>query len=209
MCSVRFVSTILYNLHFRDAGEYASARRFAQKSINLESTPEAVKLLQIINEEAASSSSKATGAEASASSSSTKSRAASSKSSENGTASEKTTYTEAQIKLVRRVRNCKVTDYYEILELEKTCEEGDVKKAYRKVCSCFISFFVLRLRIACSWRCNYILIKTMLQAPMKHSRVRFSISSTNYFSLSSPSGLQGFPGSLRPSKTRGIRSIRW
>lgn len=119
---------------YRDSGDYASARKFAQKSINLESTPEALKLLEIITKEA-SSSSKASGAETHASSSTTSSRAhPKSKASESsGGTTEKATYTEAQIKLVRRVRNCKVTDYYEILELEKTCEEGDVKKAYRKL----------------------------------------------------------------------------
>ncbi|KAF8507978.1 DnaJ-domain-containing protein [Hysterangium stoloniferum] len=124
---------------YRDAGEYASARKFAQKSINLQSTPEAVKLLSVINQEAESSSrssgssSRTTGTETSASASSTRSRANAAPSSDSSAAPKKATYTEAQIKLVRRVRGCKVTDYYQILELEKTCEENDVKKAYRKL----------------------------------------------------------------------------
>lgn len=123
----------------REAEDYVSARKFAQKSINLFSTPEAVKLLGIINTEAESSSkpaastSKASGRESHSSASTMHSRTAASSTSDSATA-KKTTYTDAQVKLVRRVRNCKITDYYEILELEKGCEEADVKKAYRKVC---------------------------------------------------------------------------
>jgi len=124
---------------YRDAGEYTSARKFAQKSINLQSTPEAMKLLSVINVEAESSSktsgssSWSTGAETSASASSTRSRVNVAPDSDSSSAPKKATYTEAQIKLVRRVRNCKVTDYYQILEVEKTCDENDVKKAYRKL----------------------------------------------------------------------------
>jgi len=36
--------------------------------------------------------------------------------------------------VVKRVRACKVTEYYEILAVERECEEADIKKAYRKVC---------------------------------------------------------------------------
>ncbi|KAF8575210.1 DnaJ-domain-containing protein [Ramaria rubella] len=125
---------------YRDAKEYASARKFAQKSINLASTSEAIKLLAVINAEANSSSkssassSKASGAESHPSASTTHSRStASSSTSESSSTTKKITYTDAQVKLVRRVRTCKITDYYEILELEKSCEEADVKKAYRKL----------------------------------------------------------------------------
>ena len=123
----------------RDAKDYASARRFAQKSINLFSTAEAVKLLEIINEEADSSAkaspstSKASGRESHSSASTTHSRNPASSASESSSTTKKATYTDAQVKLVRRVRNCKITEFYEILELDKSCEEVDVKKAYRKV----------------------------------------------------------------------------
>jgi DnaJ homolog subfamily B member 12 len=42
-------------------------------------------------------------------------------------------YTAAQAALVKRVKSCRVTAYYEILQLEKKCSEGDIKKAYKKV----------------------------------------------------------------------------
>ncbi|KAG8832962.1 hypothetical protein FRC17_000229 [Serendipita sp. 399] len=42
-------------------------------------------------------------------------------------------YTPEQLAVVKRIRKCKVTEYYEILSLQKDCEEADVKKAYRKL----------------------------------------------------------------------------
>ncbi|KAI1337264.1 hypothetical protein F5Y15DRAFT_157898 [Xylariaceae sp. FL0016] len=41
-------------------------------------------------------------------------------------------YTDAQKTAVLRIRRCKATAYYEILELERTCSDGEIKKAYRK-----------------------------------------------------------------------------
>ncbi|KAH8919789.1 DnaJ-domain-containing protein [Atractiella rhizophila] len=46
---------------------------------------------------------------------------------------EKKTWTKKQEDLVKRVRACKVTDYYKILELEKDCEEEAIKRAYKKL----------------------------------------------------------------------------
>lgn len=43
-------------------------------------------------------------------------------------------YTTEMAAVVKRVRKCKVTEYYEILGLTKSCEENDVKRAYKKVC---------------------------------------------------------------------------
>ena len=42
-------------------------------------------------------------------------------------------YTPEQAAVVKRIRKCKVTEYYEILGLKKDSDENDVKKAYRKV----------------------------------------------------------------------------
>lgn len=42
-------------------------------------------------------------------------------------------YTAEQLKVVKRVRECKVTEYYEIMGVKKDCEENDIKKAYRKL----------------------------------------------------------------------------
>jgi DnaJ homolog subfamily B member 12 len=46
---------------------------------------------------------------------------------------EKREYTAEQLAVVKRIRKCKATQYYEIMSLQKDCEEADVKKAYRKV----------------------------------------------------------------------------
>ena len=147
----------------RDAGNLPSARKFAQKSINLYSTPEGVKLLQLIEDmiaaEASSTSgsnnegSSSTGAETHPSSSGTRHRHArtsvstsdsASGTRTNGTASgsggEKREYTQEQAAVVSRVRSCKITEYYEILSVKKDCEEAEIKKAYRKVCSFLESF---------------------------------------------------------------------
>jgi len=134
---------------YRDAGNLPSARKFAQKSINLFSTPEAVKLLESI---AATETSSSAGAgpstangNAQASSSSTEAHPSASGAklrnagSANGTAGgmggEKREFTAEQLSVVKRVKACKVTEYYEILSLKKDCEEAEIKKAYRKVIS--------------------------------------------------------------------------
>ncbi|KAJ7180732.1 hypothetical protein C8R46DRAFT_1070421 [Mycena filopes] len=125
------------------AANYPSARKFAQKSLSLFETPEAVRLLASINSAAES----AGGAGPTASSSTTETHpsaagaknrtAGSSKGKGNGTAGgiggEKREYTAEQGAVVRRVRACKVTEYYEILSVKRDCEEAEVKKAYRKL----------------------------------------------------------------------------
>lgn len=140
----------------RSAGNLASAKRFCQKSLNLFTTPEGTKLLELIETETAeqpsvpesSSSSGTTGsstassssAEAHPSSSGTRRRHTESGSQANGKANgsakveeKKRNYTPEQAALVKRIRACKVTEYYEIMSLKKDCEEVEVKKAYRKV----------------------------------------------------------------------------
>ncbi|KAJ8482606.1 hypothetical protein ONZ51_g5250 [Trametes cubensis] len=139
----------------RSAGNYASAKRFCQKSLTLFSTSEAVKLLEIIEVEyreseasgsAAAGSSGAEGrtsaAEAHPSAAGARQRhtgessKAEGKAKANGDASgpqKKRDYTPENAAVVRRVLNCKATEYYEILELKRDCDEGDVKKAYRRL----------------------------------------------------------------------------
>jgi DnaJ family protein B protein 12 len=145
--------------HF-SAANYPSARKFAQKSIALFETPEAVKLLAAVNTAASASSNGsasasastsasagATGTETHPSAAGAKQRhaAGSSSSKGNGTAGgiggEKREYTAEQGAVVRRVRGCKVTEYYEILAVKRDCEEAEVKKAYRKVRGGF--YFIL------------------------------------------------------------------
>jgi DnaJ homolog subfamily B member 12 len=139
------------------AGNTMSAQKFCQKSINLFSTPEAAKLLSIIESDISSPSasssdgtssqgaSTASGAEAHASASETRRRHTSSAAPANGSvggtgaAEKKREYTAEQHAVVKRVRACKITDYYEILSVKKDCEEVEIKKAYRKV-GCYIPY---------------------------------------------------------------------
>jgi len=127
----------------KDNGNYAAASRFCQKSITLFSTPEAVELAAIIETEAASASSStaeapqgaSTSTETHSSSSTTKQRGHASDTSTpqaNG-ASRKREYTAEMVAVVKRVRGCKVTEYYEILSVSRECDENDVKRAYRKL----------------------------------------------------------------------------
>jgi DnaJ homolog subfamily B member 12 len=46
---------------------------------------------------------------------------------------EKREFTAEQHSVVKRVRGCKVTEYYEILAVKRSCEDAEIKKAYRKV----------------------------------------------------------------------------
>ena len=135
---------------YRDAGNYASARKFARKSKDIFSTPEVDKLLESIDLlESSPSTSSGSGSSAYTSSAETHPSAAgakqrhhaqassSSTSLPNGSSSsqgnEKRDFTPEQAAIVKRVRACKVTEYYEILAVSRECEENEVKKAYRKV----------------------------------------------------------------------------
>lgn len=148
----------------RNAGDLAGAHRFCQKSLALFSTAEATKFLEAIESdiasgdaaEASSSSSSAgpsssadseqpfaSAAEAHPSASGTRHRhtasAAGGAPKANGSAKKgaedtKREYTPEQAAVVKRVRSCRVTEYYEILSVKRDCEEVEIKKAYRKVC---------------------------------------------------------------------------
>jgi len=136
-----------------NAGNFPSARKFCQKSISLYETPEALKLLKII-EKATDSSSSST-ASSDSTSGSAKSQTEEHPSAAgmkhrnqpqangNGTAGgmggEKRDFTPEQAKVVKRVRACKVTEYYEILAVQKDCDDGEIKKAYRKVSFAYVT----------------------------------------------------------------------
>lgn len=42
-------------------------------------------------------------------------------------------YTSAQASAVERVRKCRTTDYYTILDIESSATESEIRKAYRKL----------------------------------------------------------------------------
>ena len=144
----------------RNAGDLAGARRFCQKSLALFSTPEATKLLEAIESDIASSdAAEASSSGSSAGPSSSADTFASAAETHpsasgarhrhtgstaeggarangdagKGAEDEKRDYTPEQAAVVKRVRSCKVTEYYEILSVKRDCEEGEIKKAYRKV----------------------------------------------------------------------------
>lgn len=180
----------------RNSGNYASAKKFIQKSLALFSTPEAEKLAQIIESEASASTStstsedtegaaRATGREQHPSAGSTHHRHHNGDTPKNGptegssSGSKKRDYTPYQMAVVKRVRAYKITEYYEILELKKDCEEADVKKAYRKVrtfrVSTALGCLVLILGVLDSSRWLYTLIRTAPRVLTRLSRVCFYI----------------------------------
>ncbi|KAG0152529.1 hypothetical protein CROQUDRAFT_649963 [Cronartium quercuum f. sp. fusiforme G11] len=51
----------------------------------------------------------------------------------NGSPASTPSYKPAQLEIVKKVRRCKLTEYYEILDLKRDCEDGQIKTAYRKL----------------------------------------------------------------------------
>lgn len=129
------------------AGNIPSARKFCLKSKALFDTPQAGRVLEEIETAESSgpsssqTSSTNTQTEEHPSAAGMRNRHPGGVEKENanggtagGMGGEKREYTPEQHAVVKRVRACKVTAYYEILEVKKDCSEGDIKKAYRKVC---------------------------------------------------------------------------
>lgn len=99
---------------------------------------------------------------------------------------QKREYTADQEKIVKRIVACRATDYYAILNVKKDCEEGDVKKAYKKVCA-FVQCLLL-LIIALSSHFNCTQTRMERRAQMKRLNVRaysqaFAGSETKYQSV--------------------------
>ena len=126
-----------------DNSNFSLARKYANKSIGLFATPEASKLLTLINQrEAAAASGQTRSNDASLhteeSTAGTRHRHTSHANGPSGSSTKDKRedkardYTPEQAAVVAQIRKCRVTEYYEILGLNKECDENDVKKAYRK-----------------------------------------------------------------------------
>lgn len=123
-----------------EGGDLEGAIRFTKKSIALHDTVTAQSLLKELNalQREGGTSSKSAGPSTSANGtagpsnthSGSKAKATAEASSSN---SSKRTYTTEQAALVKRIRSCRITEYYEILSVDKGCEDVAIKKAYRKL----------------------------------------------------------------------------
>lgn len=112
------------------------------------STPKAVELLAQVEKEVASNPS-STSSSKSASGSSTARPATNGSATQRPNATRNSStdsrdhkqgrqtrdFTPEQAAAVKKVMACKETAFYEMLSIEKTCSQDEVKKAYRKVCS--------------------------------------------------------------------------
>ncbi|CAG8586959.1 973_t:CDS:2 [Ambispora gerdemannii] len=103
-------------------GNLNSARKFTKKSISLYPTPDAKTLLKTIE---STSFSEIDENEAPASSFSS--------SREHIQGRQPRDYTPEQSEAVKRIRNCGVYEYYEVLGLDKDASDADIKKAYKKL----------------------------------------------------------------------------
>ncbi|RKP08230.1 hypothetical protein THASP1DRAFT_15926 [Thamnocephalis sphaerospora] len=127
----------------RDEGDLAGALRFARKSVSLFPTAEAESLMNSLAQETENGS-----AEPSATSSASETAPGPELRQRHtgGSSSAKTTserrpepsshsssYTEENMRAVKRVLACSKTDFYEILSIEKSATDIHVKKAYRKL----------------------------------------------------------------------------
>lgn len=145
-----------------EAGNFPSARKFCLKSIVLFETPEARKLLNRIDNLATSSSTRSrddpavSQTEEHPSAAGMKNRHAQPKTNGNGNGTaggmggDKREYTTEQEAVVKRVKSCKATAYYDVLLVKKDCDEAEIKKAYRKVSyEIAILSLIIYLLLAC------------------------------------------------------------
>jgi DnaJ family protein B protein 12 len=111
-----------------ELGDYSKALRFTEKSIRLFPTPQGEQLLSLVKNKSAEPRKPSTPS-SNASSSTTSSTA-------RQTAPEPAQdrkYTTEQVRAVKTILACG-RDYYKVLSVEKTANDAQIKKAYRKVC---------------------------------------------------------------------------
>ncbi|TXT08770.1 hypothetical protein VHUM_02898 [Vanrija humicola] len=142
----------------RGSSNLPAALKFARKSVSLYSTPEGEAMVVVIEREIAtgggasssppttptangssSSSARATGVEEHVTSAHRRhpekkdDGASSSKATAADAKGKKREYTVKQLEVVTRIKKCREYEYYEILAVERTCSENDVKRAYKKL----------------------------------------------------------------------------
>ncbi|KAL7421445.1 Chaperone protein dnaJ [Cryptotrichosporon argae] len=135
----------------RSSSNLPSALKFARKSVALYETAEGLTLVSVLEREietggsgsgaspAASGTStpepraRASGVEEHVSSAHARAGKGAGAAASAAGGAPKREYTAKQVEVVKRVKMCKHHQYYEILSLERTCSENDVKKAYKKL----------------------------------------------------------------------------
>lgn len=121
-----------------EEGNTSEARRLADKSISLFPTDEAKTFLASLvdaSSQAPRATASSSGTETHPSAAGAHNRKGKEKAPDATTepvGAEKK-WTPDQEAIVKRVRSCGVTEYYEVLSITKDADEGEVKKAYRKV----------------------------------------------------------------------------
>lgn len=119
-------------------GNTESALKWARKSVSIYSTPEAVQLVTRLETHGASGKGTTTSTTTTTSETHEKSSSGNQESTriQSSTRTESSgngvEYTSAQVEIVRRVRQAG-GDFYKILGLEKSAEEGAIRKSYKKV----------------------------------------------------------------------------
>ncbi|KAG9102954.1 hypothetical protein FRC06_000659 [Ceratobasidium sp. 370] len=117
-----------------EGGNISEARRLADKSIRLYSTPEAKAFLASLPDSSGAPAATATssGTETHPSAGGAHIRKGKEKA-DGGEAPSEKKWTAEQAAIVKRVQSCGVTEYYEVLAISREADDGEVKKAYRKL----------------------------------------------------------------------------
>ncbi|PKI85315.1 Chaperone protein dnaJ [Malassezia vespertilionis] len=106
-------------------GNTAAALKWARKSVSIHATPEATALVAKLEKQGVSSN----GGKQETTTTFTSSTTSTTKTNSQGN---QTQYTQQQMEIVRRVKSAG-GDFYRVLSLEKTAEEHEVKKSYKKL----------------------------------------------------------------------------